>query len=191
MPWMRTQHLFRVCLLLAVGLLVGCLPTYVGNPDTAKINPDLVGLWHRNDGQTDQIWAVHRMNDHTYMAQSYQLEKSGEAFTLKSSAATRMWLAEIGGKTFMSMQMFVPDTLLEAEPQPKVYIVAKLTLKDGSLDVQGVESKMGENAKTPAELEKIIADNLDKAELYTESQTYQKITPANRDQFAKMLEAVD
>lgn len=188
---MRTQPLFRVFLLLILGLFVGCLPTYVGNPDTAKINPDLIGLWHRSDGNGDQVWGLYQMNEHTYLAQHFNLKKNADAYTIDSALSCRVWLSEIGGQTFMSMQMFQPQSLLDPKNNPPLYIVAKLTFKEGSLEVRGVEPDFVKHAKTPAELEKVITDNLDKPALYIDAQTFKKITPENRDAFSKVLEAID
>lgn len=187
---------YRYAALVGMGLLVllvGCLPTYVGNPDTATVDPALVGLWHRADNDADDLWAVHKMNERTYMIQSFRIEKSGETRVLKNSLACRGWMTEIGGSKFLSLEMFVPSTLVgDVEDATNRYVVARVKIDELSLAVRGIDVNFvkGKSIERPEQLEQLIKDNLEKDEMYADELTYEKVTEANRDKLKAVIDVI-
>lgn len=188
------NHRFAALVVLGlIALLGGCLPTYVGDPDTATVDPALVGLWHRVENDADELWAVHKMNEHTYMVQSFRIEKSGEARSLRHSLACRGWISQIGGHQFLSLEMYPPSVQLgDVEDATNRYVVARVKIAEGSLEVRGIDPAFlkGKPVERPQQLEQLIKDNIDNDDLYTSKMTYEKVNEANREKLKAVIEII-
>lgn len=187
------KHRYAALVVLGlITLVAGCLPTYVGNPDTATVDPALVGLWHRVDNDADDLWAVHKMNERTYLIQSFRIEKSGDARVLRNSLACRGWMTEIAGHKFLSLEMYPPAGSLEAKPDPNRYVVARVQIKDNTISVRGIDANFvkGKPLDRPQQLEAIIKENIDADEMYAGELTYEKVTEANREKLKAVIDVV-
>ncbi len=174
-------------------MLAGCLPTYVGSPDTAKVDPDLVGVWHAKSDGDDEIWAVHKMNERNYLVQSYRVAKTGEEYAIKSTLTWRAWLAEIEGVEFVSLEVYMPELLLEDSKVSQTrYVVGRVDLKDDQLTIRSIDPKMltGKEVTRPQQLEQLIKDNLKKDELYLEASKFTRVTAENKAKLSGVLDAL-
>jgi hypothetical protein len=191
---MKIARMLSVALIaLASSLLAGCLPTWVGNPDTAVVKPEYVGVWFRVDGSDTEVWAVHKMNERTYLIQSYivDADDAGKP-TVSDQAVWRAWLADVGGQEFVSMEAYAVGQLLDTEPLANRYVVARVDAKPDELTIRGVDPDFikGKSIETPQQLEALIKQDVNANGLYVEAQSFQRLTEQNRGQIERALEAI-
>lgn len=192
---MRIQPISWTSRGILLGLMLmaaGCLPTYVGNPETAVIDPELIGLWHRGDEKGDDLWAVHRMNEHNYLIQSYRVEKVSDIPVIRSSLMCRGWVSSIAGQTFLSLETYSIPTLQDTSSAKNRYIVARISLDEEQIHVRGIDPEFlkGKSVNRPQDLEKLIQDNLENPQLYAQEVVYQKVTSKNRDALKSVIDAI-
>jgi hypothetical protein len=187
------RNLFAVVAIVLLCIVAGCLPTYVGDPEKAALDPKFVGLWQKKDGSSDEVWAVHKMNEHAYLVQSYRFttNESDKKRVLDSTMTLRAWLATIGGQTFVSMELYHPNLLVDsaANEHKTRYIVARVTLENQTLNIRGINPDFlkDKNINAPEQFEKLIETNLDKDELYIESSQYTKVDPKNIGELESLI----
>ncbi len=184
------KHATACIAIVLIGLLAGCLPTYVGNPDTAVAKPEYVGVWFREESGDTQVWAVHQMNAKNYLIQSYNLKTIDGKPALDSTIAWRAWLADVGGAEFVSMEGFVTDDLLDAERAANRYVVARVKLEGNTLKLRGIDPQFlkENNITTPDQFEVALKGKLDAAEgVYLEEMPFTKVDEKNRARLADML----
>ncbi|MBC7785218.1 MAG: hypothetical protein H7144_15390 [Burkholderiales bacterium] len=189
------RHAFRLLALSFFVSLIGCLPTYVGDPEKAVLDPALIGIWHKADQDQDDFWAVHKMNDHCYLVQAYIIRPREDGKrALDATMTSRAWLTPIGGQTFISLEIFAMEALLkpEAEAAKIRYLVAKLVMGKNGVTIQALNPDFLKNkpVTTPAELEKVIAENIDSPTLLTEKAVYTRVDRENADKFKALLDLI-
>ncbi|GIW75263.1 MAG: hypothetical protein KatS3mg104_0326 [Phycisphaerae bacterium] len=173
-------------------MATGCLPTYVGDPETAVVDPKLIGLWHRQDETGNDVWAVHRMNDHNYLIQSYRVENSADKRVIRSSLMFRGWVSTIAGQTFLSLETYSVPMLQNPDAMNNRYIVARINLDEEQVRVRGINPEFlkGQSTNGPQDLEKLIQDNLENPQLYAQELVYQKVTPMNQDNLKSVIDVI-
>ena len=186
------RHVAACGVIGMICFLAGCLPTYVGNPDTAVVKPEYVGVWFREEGGDTQVWAVHKMNERNYLIQSYNIKTVDGKLTLDSTLAWRAWLADVGGAEFVSMEAFSTEQLLETEHDTNRYTVGRVKLDAGALKLRSIDPKLlqGQNVTTPQQFEALLKNNLDGEGVYLDEMTFTKVDEKNRAKLAPVLELV-
>ncbi len=190
----RTVITLLICVLFSA--LLGCLPTYVGDPEKSTMDPKFLGIWHLPADHRDQLWFVHKLDARGYLLQRYGFKRADDmTASLDDSPTTaHAWLATIGGATFVSMEVLDPKQIASPDSAERKnrYIVARVELKDDKLTVRGIspESIKDKDITTPQKFEQLIKDHLDDKELYLETQTFSRIDPTHTQPIQDLLDVI-
>jgi hypothetical protein len=205
-----TSRKWLVPLLLSLPLaalvlfLGGCLPVGLGDPETSKVDPRLVGVWEelKEDGSPKgTVSVLVPFDGRAYLMRTLEIER-GETVRVKPGEGSyKAWLTTIEGKTFLTAQ---PLYLKEGLAGAKVpgFIVARVDLAADGTKLQAFSVNGGFAAleplkklqghldyEAPAEgekvlseadaralLRKVIAENVSNEELYDTSARFVRVT---------------
>ncbi len=191
---MKHHKLILLLFIFVLSFVVGCLPTYVGNPDTAKIDPQFIGIWHAKKENDHQIWIVHKMNDHNYMTQGYFIKTGADGKNeIESSITARAWLADISGQKFVSMETYSTGLFTDPDEAGKNrYLVGNIVVANEGFTFKHVAPDFFKDKPItrPAELEKAIADHLNNKDLYLDPVTFKRLDPKNPGDQKNLLELI-
>jgi hypothetical protein len=182
-----------VALTLIVGL-AGCLKIPLGNPEQSKVDGRYAGLWIERGGDADNggtLVAVVPFDARTYAVTMMKFTRDADKrVAAEEEANFKMWLTDVRGTTFLTLEPKDPSTLL-ADPDQKFYVVAKLSRDDQAATIAVVSSQFVEHnsVTTPTELEKLIADNLANPDLFADSKSYDLLGPDRADEAKTILAA--
>mgnify|MGYP001821908441 FL=1 len=111
--------------------LLACMPVPIGDPERSRIDPEITGVWFlESDGELDGIYNYQPFDKRTWLMTGVPVEEGpgyegepldietfedvtrvlettsiGKAGITASAAVTyKVWLAKIGGKTFMTWE---------------------------------------------------------------------------------------
>ncbi len=204
-PKQLAPLLLALPLAAAVLFLDACLPVGVGDPETSKIDPRLVGVWAEieDDGTVgDMVVVLLPFDGRAYVLRTVAVERTSDGVRLKPGEGLyKAWLTTIEGRTFVTAQ---PLYLREAVGDAKLpgLFVAALTLSaDGAkVEAKGVDPGFEALAplkmlpghleyepppagtKPPTEeearalLRKVIAENLGNERLFSMTGHYARVT---------------
>ncbi len=203
-PKQLAPLLLALPLAAVILFLDACLPVGVGDPETSKIDPRLVGVWReiQDDGSEGGVVALLPFDGRAYVLRSVNVERADDGIRLKPGEGLyKAWLATIEGRTFVTAQ---PLYLREAvgDARPPGFVVAALSLsEDGTkVEVQSVNPAFGALAplkmlpghieyeapatgtKPPSEeearalLRRVLAENLGKDGLFWMTTRYARVT---------------
>ncbi|QOV90151.1 hypothetical protein [Humisphaera borealis] len=163
---MRTTSIATLIVTCLSLLLSGCFEAGVGDPAKAKIDPKLVGLWKVEDGE---MMLVKVWDDRTYIISQIAPVKSEDGVERlePTGGCFRAWLANIGGKTFITLD----QSMQRLHKIERPFVVAQIRVEGEKLVVQGLDPEFAESAHTPAEMEKHIRDNLKNPKLLVKEVT--------------------
>jgi hypothetical protein len=197
-PITRTRLGIALFVPLAAALLAtfACLPAPVGDPETARLDDSLVGIWKgvpKTADNKDEGYALLRpWDNHTYLMRYFVAEtKDGQE---KRNALTyKAWLTPINNATFLTAQPmddvhFGPA----AAPDDKRYwVVFRVDRNaDGSIDARMVapDSDLIKEKTTRADIEAVIKAHLEEKSLYTsEPLTFKKLSKDDQLKFEENL----
>ncbi len=163
--------------LLSAGA-AGCLEIPLGDPDQSSIDPRLLGYWQtqESDGKTDLV-SIEAADKHVLLIRMYAYRQADDGVHKESQSAYTGWLTPVGGETFLTVEVRDPEEVFKPEAERKrAYMISKLAFGEGWISLMQIKDDMGKQAHTPAELARLIADNVDKPELYEAEQQWTKVT---------------
>ncbi len=169
---MRTLPTLAISLLCLI--LTGCLETGVGDPATSKIDPRLNGLWRAGDEQ--EMLLVKPWDQHTYVISGISRQTGGDGVErFVPTTCYRAWLTEIAGKTFITLD----ESPQRNQKVERPYVIASVEVRDGRIIARGLDVDFAKAARTPADMEKHIRDNIANPKLFTKDDAiYQRVPDA-------------
>jgi hypothetical protein len=160
---------------LAGFLLVtlACLPVPVGDPETAKIDPELTGAWQAippegGDAKNKMLVTMRPYDTHTYFLQFMALEvKEGKEQAVVASY--KSWLTSLGGATFLVAEpLDNSDFLTPGAAADRYYWVGKLERAGETATLSALKetSPLLKDIKTREQAETVIKANVNNKDLY-------------------------
>lgn len=167
---MRTVLPAFVISLLCLGL-AGCFETGVGDPAASKVDPRLNGLWRA--GEDQEMLLVKPWDQHTYVVSVISRQTGGDGVErFVPTECYKAWLTEIAGKTFITLD----NSPQRNQKVERPYVIASVEVRDGKIVAQGLDTDFAKAAKTPAEMEKHIRDNIANPKLFNKEEAiYQRV----------------
>ena len=164
--WVVAAALFAVLTALA-----GCLPFPVGDPAKATADSRLFGVWEWRDAHVNRA-VIRPWDRHTYVIDVLTGDPTGDAgqtIAPKSRDVFKAWLADIKGQTFLTMQPIDTIGTVNGDDRQPYYIVSRIRLEGTTLTAEAIdpEFKPLKDVKTQADLERLVAANLDNPKLFT------------------------
>ena len=204
-PWILPL-LLSLPLAAVVLFLGACLPVGVGDPETSKVDPKLTGVWEalNDDGSPKGSLAVLVPFDgRAYLLRTVEIERTADGVKAKpGDGCYKAWLTAIEGRTFVTAQpVFLKEALGEGDKLPGLVIARVELSADGKkLKATAIDPDFAPLAplkKLPghmsyeppvagekvlsendarALLQRVISENIDRKELYSDGATYQRVT---------------
>lgn len=172
-------------LLLAVA---GCIAIPLGDPEKSKVDDKLAGIWisHAEDNGDQTMFAATAYDARTYFVSEFDFskEKGTKDVKAKDRMDWKMWLTDVGGQQFATLEMITPRLLLNSgdEDNSEKYAIVKLHLDGDKLTVQGVSDDFVKAAdiKNSQQLQELIAKNLNNPKLFSDDSL--ELTRVKNDQ---------
>jgi hypothetical protein len=162
-------------------ITLACLPAPVGDPETAKVDPALVGAWQL--GITDPaskekgVVTMRALDAKTYFVQYLFLEvKDGKEVV--SVLDHKGWLTSLAGATFITCESLDDAAyLVPGEKSDRYYWVAKLERSGDTVTLSPVNesSPLMKDKTTRDQIETVIKANVNNKELYSQTMTFKKL----------------
>ena len=188
---MNSRNAVFVAACVLIVSFVGCITIPLGDPEKSKVDDKLVGAWisKPNEDGNQTLFAIVQYDTHTCMVSQLGFVKEGETIKPAGRFDWKMWLVDIKGTTFASLEM--KNAQLAIEPQEERFASAKIKRDGDSLTIQPVKDDFVKNANitTSQQLHDLIADNLNSADLYGEPLTLTKVKDDQKEMVGKVFEA--
>lgn len=184
------KHAIQWTMVLAVAVLVGCLPFGLGDPEQSKVDGKLIGFWlsEAKEGQSDRaLYQVLQYDARTYLISGYNFKQEGETITTDGEVIQcKSWLTEVKEQQFLTMLVMSPDMIL-APQEEKTYLVSRLEFGEGVLTVSPLKPDALKSAgiDSSEKLAKFLPDHVQDAEVFLEPEKFTKLT---NDQAKTLLE---
>ena len=165
-----TGWMVPVLLAVLTGL-GGCVGVPLGDPAKSTADSRLFGVWEWRDAHVNRA-VIRPWDRHTYVIDVLTGDPTGDtgqAIAPKSRDVFKAWLADIKGQTFLTMQPIDTIGTVNGDDRQPYYIVSRIRLEGTTLTAQAIdpEFKPLKDVKTQADLEQLIAANLDNPKLFT------------------------
>jgi hypothetical protein len=159
----------------ALTTLTACLPFPVGDPAKSTADSRLFGVWEWRDAHINRM-VIRPWDQHTYVLDALTGDPTGDAgqaVTPKSRDVFKAWLTDIKGQTFLTMQPIDTIGTVNGDDRQPYYIVSRIKLEGTTLTAEAVDPQFKplQAVKTQADLERLIAANLDNPKLFTSRTT--------------------
>lgn len=179
----RRFTLMALCL-LGLALIAGCLKAGLGDPEQAKLDEKLVGIWQKqSDGGEKMIMVVNQFDPRAYVVTAYELDKDRNVYK-PAEGLFKAWLAKVGDNQFITLQFLGAEAIGNKAPD---YYVAKIICNRDSATLWGVNDDFVKDKDTSntAALSKVLSDNLTNEKAFDGPDVYNRLTP---DEFKKLTE---
>ena len=182
------KGIFVTACLLVIGF-VGCISIPLGDPEKAKVDDKLVGAWlsKPSDDGKQTLFTVVQYDSRTCLVTQFGFEKDGDNMKGSGRFDWKMWMVDIKGTTFASLEMKNPQISLE--PTTDRFAAAKIVRSGDTITLQLVKDDFVKGAKTPSELEKLIGENVNNAAMYDDALTLVRVGADQKEAVGKMLES--
>jgi hypothetical protein len=184
----RKGVLTITCLLL-LGF-IGCMSIPLGDPEKAKVDDKLIGAWVSAPADGKQtLFTVTPYDARTCLVSEFEFSKEGTTYKPSGRFDWKMWLVDVKGTQFASMEMKNPQLALD--PQTDVFACAKLVRDGDKLTISVVKDEVVKNANisTSQQLQDLIAANLNSADFYGDPLTVTKVKDDQKDEIGKVFDA--
>ena len=175
---------------LALLGFIGCMSIPLGDPEKAKVDDKLVGAWVSapNDGK-QTLFTVTPYDARTCLVSEFEFSKEGTTYKPSGRFDWKMWLVDVKGTQFASMEMKNPQLALE--PTGDVYASAKIKRDGDSLTIQTVKDDVVKNANisTSQQLEDFLAANLNNGDVFGDALTLTKVKEDQKEEIGKVIDA--
>lgn len=173
---MRASQTVFVVLVL---LFAGCLGVPLGDPETSKVDPSLVGFWiaQRPDSDEGKMLAVSAFDGRCYLITQYNFIQGAQGVEINGGKTVyKAWLTPVKSATFVTRERMDAKRLLNKDDKP--YEVARIVVDGSTLTARAIQPEFVEDAKvaTSAELAKLVNEHLDDPQMYMEAEVYERIT---------------
>ncbi len=184
------KGIFITTCLVLMGF-IGCISIPLGDPEKSKVDDKLLGAWiskPADDGK-QTLFTVVQYDSHTCAVSEFEFGKDGDTIKPSGRFDWKMWMVDIKGTQFASMEMKNPQLALE--PQSDVYASAKIKRDGDSITISPVKDELVKNANitTSQQLEDLIAANLNSPDLFGDPLTLTKVEDDQKDMIGKVLDA--
>lgn len=166
--------------LLGLGLIAGCLKVGLGDPEQAKVDDKLVGIW-KTDGDEKTITVVNKFDSRAYVISSYDYDKDRDIYK-PTQECYKAWLAKVGNTQFITLQFLGAEAASGKDP---VFVVAKIVYDGNKVSIWPVKDDFAKDIATSEALTKLLSDNLNNANAFGQDpEVYNRITS---EEFQKLL----
>jgi hypothetical protein len=146
-------------------VLAGCHTVPLGDPEKSAVDPKLAGWWEADT--PGGLMHVHPYDKHTYLVTFYVYELAGDRIKPQARLAAKAWHAQVAGMDVISVEVVNPEWELAAgEKAAARYAYFRYKRVEMGIELLPMNLEFLNDAKTPAQLEKKIADNLQNPELF-------------------------
>jgi hypothetical protein len=185
------KGIFIVSCLVLMGF-IGCISIPLGDPEKAKVDDKLLGAWlsKPGDGEKKQtLFTVVQYDARTCAVSEFEFSKDGDTIKPSGRFDWKMWMVDIKGTQFASMEMKNPQLALE--PQSDVYASAKIVHDGDNLTITPVKDDLVKSANitTSQQLEDLIAANLNSPDLFGDPLMVTKVKDDQKEMIGKVLDA--
>ena len=150
--------------------LAGCVGVPLGDPATSVADSRLFGVWEWRDGHINRA-VVRPWDQRTYVIDVLTGDPTGDgtAIAPRERNVFKAWLADIKGQTFLTMQSIDTIGTVNGDDRQPYYIVSRIKLEGTTLTAQAIDPQFKplQGIKSQADLEGLIAANLDNPKLFT------------------------
>lgn len=172
--------------------LIGCLEMPLGDPEKSKVDNQYVGLWLQKNAGNDNndLISVIPYDARTYVVTDMSFSRDPQQRPQpKSEMIYKMWLTDINGATFATLEPKDPATLLPNAG--KFYEVLKISRQGNTITAQDISEQFVKDANitTPQALEKLITENFQNPALYGNTATFDLLAPGQTDDAKSILSA--
>src|SRR5262249_23013379 len=152
---------------LVLGFL-GCISIPLGDPEKAKVDDKLTGAWMtmpQDDGK-QTLFTVVPFDSRACLVSEFEFSKDGDTVKASGRIDWKMWTVDVNGTEFASMEMKMPQFAFGSDDER--FACAKIARDGDNIKLQTVKDDFVKNAKvtTSAELQDLIAKNLNNADMY-------------------------
>jgi hypothetical protein len=170
---------------------IGCISIPLGDPEKSKVDDKLLGAWVTKPGDDGKqtLFTVVQYDARTCLVSQFEFAREGDAIKPSGRFDWKMWLVDVKGTTFASMEMKNPQLALE--PTGDVYTSARIKRDGDSITLQTVKDDLVKNANisTPQQLEDFIGSNLNSPDLFGEALTLNKVKEDQKEMIGKVIDA--
>jgi hypothetical protein len=172
--------------------LIGCLEIPLGDPEKSKVDDRFTGLWLQRGEGPDKgtLAAVVPYDPRTYLVTYMRFARGADKQVVAQEESTyKMWLTNVGGTTFITLEPKDAATLLGKTGT--FFVVAKVSREGSVTTITDVSDKLVKEAHvtTPAEFEKLIAGRLGDPDLFGDTASYDLLGPDRADDAKSILAA--
>ncbi|HZZ44554.1 MAG TPA: hypothetical protein VFE58_16580 [Tepidisphaeraceae bacterium] len=187
----RRPLTFLIAFSIIAGL-IGCFEIPLGDPEQSKVDTQFTGLWLQKDPSNNQesLVSILPYDSRTYLVTYMAVARDAQKHITPDTETTyKMWLTNVAGTTFATLETKDPSMLLpKAE---KYYAYFKISRQADTITAQMVEDKLIKpaNLTTPQDLEKFIAQNLNNPDLLGEQTQFHLVDPDHSDDMKAIITA--
>jgi hypothetical protein len=166
----RRRIFWISCALLVVA--IGCIAIPLGDPEKSAVDPKLVGIWMtKAENKGDQtMFTVMTYDARTYFVSEFDFSRNKDTVEAKNRTDWKMWLTDVSGQQFATLQMITPRMLLDPDDKnnDEKYGIAKLKLDGDKLSIWTIDEDFvnSANLQNSQQLQEFIAKNLDNPKLF-------------------------
>jgi hypothetical protein len=174
----RRPTMFRIdCRRAAFAVLVGaalcaagCLPVPLGDPEKARVDARLTGVWEwrEENGQINLV-VFRPYDDRTWVVDALTGEPGeGSAIRPVRRSTYKGWLTAVKGEMFVTLAPLDTVSLLPGERRQKTFLVARLSIEGDLLTARGIDPSFKDfkDIGTASELEREITASLGEPRMY-------------------------
>ncbi|MDB5171707.1 MAG: hypothetical protein JWM97_1525 [Phycisphaerales bacterium] len=191
---MTFQQLSKPVAAFAIALfslaLVGCHTVPLGDPDKSTADAKLAGWW--GPEKPGMLIHVFPYDKHTYVMTCYGYEFDGDKIKPQSQFTTKAWHTSVAGMDLITAKIINPEWDLTAGKDVDArYSYYRITRTDDAVEVRALDIDFLKDTKTPAELEKKIADNAKNPQLFGKNEPAKltRVPDSKKDDMKKVLDA--
>lgn len=172
---MNARHWIRRGTIAAALVVLGfvsfaCLPVPLGDPARSTADSQLFGVWEWRDAHVNRA-VIRPWDQRTYVVDVLTGDiggAGGDTTIPRSRSVFKGWLTTVKGQTFLTMQFIETMGTVNGDTRPPSYMVMRIKVQGTQLTATPLDPqfKPVADAKTPADLERAIAANLDNPKLF-------------------------
>jgi hypothetical protein len=165
----------RMILLASVGLIalalvvVGCHTVPLGDPEKSVVDPALAGWWI-SDKADKAGWLAYisPYDSRTYLITTYAYKGEGDAVKRDFKLTNKAWMTTVGGMDVMCLKVIDPEWDLQggADVDARYSYFRIRKPAPGVMEATPLNIDFLKDTKTPDELARKIADNVNNPELW-------------------------
>ena len=178
-------------LLMLTLISLGCHSVPLGDPEKSVADPSLAGWWLDEKAEKSKMLIYLTPYDaRTYFSITYAFTGDGDSIKRDMKFTTKAWLTTVGGMDVMTFKIIDPEWDLEggadAAKRYAYYRIRKMG--PGTIEATRLNTDLLKDTKTPEELAKKIADNVNNPELWMGSDpSLLKLVPDDRKNDIKKI----